>query len=258
MKNRYYRDNVNITVRLLIILCVALVFFVYLTVKTTGNIAAVFSPTKELPIYSVDTSEKKVAISFDAAYGNEYTAKILDTLDKYNVKGTFFLVGFWVDKYPEDVREIARRGHDIGNHSTTHPNMSQLGKEKITEEINITGKKIEELTDKRPILFRPPFGDYNDLLIRTCKENGYYAIQWDVDSLDWKELGVEQVVDRVMRNVRNGSIILFHNNAKFIKEYLPIVIEKLQESGYEIVPISELIYKENFVMDNSGRQIQVK
>ena len=104
MKNRYYRDNVNITVRLLIILCVALVFFVYLTVKTTGNIAAVFSPTKELPIYSVDTSEKKVAISFDAAYGNEYTAKILDTLDKYNVKGTFFLVGFWVDKYPEDVR----------------------------------------------------------------------------------------------------------------------------------------------------------
>lgn len=258
MKNRYYRDKVNITIRLLIILCVALVFFVYLTVKTTGNIAAVFSPTKELPIYSVDTSEKKVAISFDAAYGNEYTADILDTLDKYNVKSTFFLVGFWVNKYPEDVREIARRGHDIGNHSTTHPNMSQLEKEKITEEINITGKKIEELTDKRPILFRPPFGDYNDLLIRTCKENGYYAIQWDVDSLDWKELGVEQVVDRVMRNVRNGSIILFHNNAKYIKEYLPIVIEKLQESGYEIVPISELIYKENFVMDNSGRQIQVK
>ena len=220
MKNRYYRNNINITVRLLIALSIALVFLVYITVKTTDNIAAVFSPTKELPIYSVETQQKKVAISFDAAYGNEYTTCILDTLDKYNVKSTFFLVGFWVDKYPDDVKEIARRGHDVANHSTTHPNMSQLNAEEMVEEINITGKKIEELTDKKPILFRPPFGDYNDLLIRTCKENGYYAIQWDVDSLDWKELGVQPVVDRVTRNIKNGSIVLFHNNAKYVREYL--------------------------------------
>lgn len=258
MKNRYYRNDINITVRLLIVLCVALVFLVYVSVKTTGNIAAVFSPTKELPIYSVETPEKKIAISFDAAWGNEYTNDILDTLDKYNVKSTFFLVGFWADKYPEDVKEIAKRGHDIGNHSTTHPNMSELSEEKMLEEINITGKKIEELTGKKPILFRPPFGDYNDTLIRTCRENSYYVIQWDVDSLDWKELGVQPVVDRVTRNIRNGSIVLFHNNAKYIKEYLPLVMERLQESGYEIVPISELIYKDNFIMDNTGRQILIK
>lgn len=258
MKNGYYRDNINITVRLLIVLCIALVFFVYITVKTTGNIATVYLPTKELPIYSVDTPEKKVAISFDAAYGNEYTESILDTLDKYNVKSTFFLVGFWVDKYPEDVKEIARRGHEAGNHSTTHPNMSTLSKEQIIEEINKTGDKIEKLISIKPNLFRPPFGDYNDLLIRTCKENGYYTIQWDVDSLDWKELGVQPVVDRVLRNIRNGSIVLFHNNAKYIKDYLPLVIEKLQEDGYEIVPISELIYKEDFILDNTGRQIKVK
>lgn len=258
MRNGYYRNDINITVRLLIVLCVALVFLVYITVKTTGNITAVFSPTKELPIYSVDTPEKKIAISFDAAWGNEYTNYILETLDKYNVKSTFFLVGFWVDKYPDDVKEIAKRGHDVGNHSTTHPNMTGLSQEKMAEEINITGEKIEELTGKAPTLFRPPFGDYNDSVIRTCKENGYYVIQWDVDSLDWKELGVQPVVDRVTRNVRNGSIVLFHNNAKYIKEYLPLVIERLQESGYEIVPISELIYKENFILDNTGRQILVK
>lgn len=256
MRNQYYKNN--ITIRLLIVLCVALVLLVYISVKTTKNIVAVFAPTKELPIYSVETSEKKIALSFDAAWGDEYSIDILDTLDKYNVKSTFFLVGFWVDKYPEHVKEIVRRGHEIGNHSTTHPNMSQLSLEKILDEINVTGKKIEELTNKKPILFRPPFGDYNDLLIRTLRENGYYTIQWDIDSLDWKELGVQSVVDRVTRNVRNGSIVLFHNNAKYIKEYLPIVIERLQESGYEIVPISELIYKENFMMDNTGRQILIK
>ena len=256
MRNQYYKNN--ITIRLLIVLCVALVLLVYISVKTTKNIVAVFAPTKELPIYSVETPEKKIALSFDAAWGDEYSIDILDTLDKYNVKSTFFLVGFWVDKYPEHVKEIVRRGHEIGNHSTTHPNMSQLSLEKILDEINVTGKKIEELTNKKPILFRPPFGDYNDLLIRTLRENGYYTIQWDIDSLDWKELGVQSVVDRVTRNVRNGSIVLFHNNAKYIKEYLPIVIERLQDSGYEIVPISELIYKENFMMDNTGRQILIK
>ncbi|MFA7412314.1 MAG: deacetylase, partial [Tissierellaceae bacterium] len=120
------------------------------------------------------------------------------------------------------------------------------------------GDKIQELTGEKSILFRPPFGDYNDLLIQTCREEGYYAIQWDVDSLDWKELGAQPVVDRVTRNVRNGSIVLFHNNAKYIEEYLPIVIERLQDAGYEIVPISELIYREDFMMDNTGRQIKTK
>ncbi len=255
MRNLYYKNE--ITLRLLIVLSIALVFLVYISVKTTGNIAQVFLPTKELPIYSVETNEKKVAISFDAAWGNEYTSFILDTLDKYNIKSTFFLVGFWVDKYPEDVKEIAKRGHDVGNHSTTHPNMSQLSKEKMIEELSITGNKIEELTGVKPTLFRPPFGDYNDLLIRTCREEGYYPIQWDVDSLDWKELGAQSVIDRVTRNIKNGSIVLFHNNAKDIRDYLPVVIERLQEAGYEIVPISELIYKDNYVMDNTGRQIPI-
>ena len=245
----------NITIRLLILLSISLVFLVYISVKTTGNIVQVFAPTKELPIYSVETSEKKIAISFDAAWGNEYTSFILDTLDKYNLKSTFFLVGFWVDDYPEDVKEIGKRGHDIGNHSTTHPNMSQLSKAQIIEELTTTGDKIEKLTSIKPDLFRPPFGDYNNLLIETCKEENYYPIQWDVDSLDWKELGAQSVVDRVTRNVRNGSIVLFHNNAKDIREYLPLVIEKLQSQGYEIVPISELIYRDNYITDNTGRQI---
>lgn len=223
-----------------------------------NNIIDAFLPKKELPIYSVGREDKKVAISFDAAYGDEFTEDILDTLDKYKVKSTFFLVGFWVDKFPHQVEEIYKRGHEIGNHSSTHPNMSTLSKEQIKSEILTTDEKITNITNKKPILFRPPFGDYDDLLIQTVKELGYYTIQWDIDSLDWKELGVEPVIDKVVKNTQSGSIILFHNNAKYIKEYLPVVIQRLQEKGFEIVPISQLIYKNNFQMDNNGRQIHLE
>ena len=220
------------------------------------NALSVFKIKRELPIYSVETNEKKISISFDAAWGDQYTNDILDTLDSYNVKTTFFLVEFWADRYPEMVKKIYDKGHEIGNHSATHPKMSQLNEEQIIRELKKTEEKIEEISGYKTFLFRPPFGDYNDRLINVCRENGYYVIQWDVDSLDWKELGANQVVDRVTKNVKNGSIVLFHNNAKYVSEYLPLVLEKLKKEGYEIVPISELIYKDNFYMDNTGRQIK--
>jgi polysaccharide deacetylase family sporulation protein PdaB len=252
---RYHRYNFFI--RAAIIFIILIIIFIILFLKDNA-ILEVFSPKKELPIYSVDRNDKKIAISFDAAWGDEFTDDILEILDKYKVKSTFFLVGFWVDKYPNWVEEIHNRGHEIGNHSSTHPNMSQLSRDQIIKELKDTEDKIYNITKKKPILFRPPFGDYNDLVIQTAREMGYFTIQWDIDSLDWKELGVEPVVDRVLKNVTDGSIVLFHNNAKYIKEYLPIVIQRLQEKGYEIVPISELIYKDNYEIDNRGRQIYLK
>lgn len=216
----------------------------------------VFSPKKELPIYCVETKEKKVAISFDAAWGIEHTENILDALDKYDVKTTFFLVEFWARKHPDMVKAIHDRGHEIGNHSATHPKMSTLNESKIIDELKKTENVIKEITGERTILFRPPFGDYNNRLIRTCKENNYYVIQWDVDSLDWKEFSVDSVVNRVTKNVKNGSIVLFHNNAKYISEFLPIVLQKLTEEGYKIVPVSELIYKDNYYIDHTGKQIK--
>lgn len=243
-----------------VIKAIVIFFLIGIAVTYTGigkeEIASVFSNTKALPIYYVDTQEKKIAISFDAAWGAEKTEEIMDILDEYEVKTTFFLVGFWVDRYPEMVKEIKNRGHEIGNHSSNHPYMTKLSEEQIIEELKNTENKIKELTGERPILFRPPFGDYNDKLINTCNEIGYYVIQWDVDSLDWKGLGVQPVVDKVTRKVRNGSIVLFHNNAKYVTDYLPIILEKLKRDGYEIVPISELIYKDDFYIDNTGKQIK--
>ncbi len=241
--------------RIIMVLLLLVISILIINKNKNYNLVNAFSLTKELPIYSVQRDDKKIAISFDAAYGDEYTLDILDTLDKYDVKSTFFLVKFWVDKFPNQVVEIYKRGHEIGNHSATHPNMSTLSKEEMIQELNSTGEAIYELTGEKPFLFRPPYGDYNDTLIKTCREIEYYPIQWDIDSLDWKELGVQPVVDTVVRNINSGSIVLFHNNAKYISEYLPIVIERLQENGFEIVPISELIYYDNYKMDNSGRQI---
>lgn len=223
-----------------------------------GKIQTVFNAKKELPIYYVDTQEKKIALSFDAAWGTDHTKNILDTLDKYDIKTTFFLVDFWATKHPDMVKEIDKRGHEVQNHSTTHPKMTELSKEEMIKEIKATEESIEKIIGKKSTLFRPPFGDYNDELIKTCKELGYHTIQWDIDSLDWKEISAESVVEKVTRNVKNGSIVLFHNNAKYVSEYLPLVIEKLHDQGYEIVPVSELIYKDNYHMDNSGKQIQSK
>lgn len=213
---------------------------------------------RELPIYSVDTDEKKIAISFDAAWGSERTDELLRILRERNIKTTFFLVGIWVDKYPEKVRQIAAEGHEIGNHSTSHPHMSKLSPEQIKKELEITQKKIEDLAGDRAVkLFRPPFGDYNDTLILTCRELGYYPIQWDVDSLDWKDLGAGNITKQVLGKVKEGSIVLFHNDAKYTPAALPEILDRLLEDGYEIVPISELIYKDGYQIDHTGRQMKI-
>ncbi|MDO4552182.1 MAG: polysaccharide deacetylase family protein [Bacillota bacterium] len=208
-----------------------------------------------IPVYSVDTEEKKVAISFDAAWGNQHTGPILDILDQYGVKTTFFLVDFWAEEFPEDVKEIAARGHEIGNHSSSHPDMTQLTKEEIKAELTACGTRILELTGVQPTLFRPPFGSYNNTLIETCRECGYEVIQWSVDSLDWKDVTAEQVVERVIRSTEKGSIVLFHNNAEQVEAYLPLVLEGLQSQGFQVVPVGELIHKDNYRIDHTGKQI---
>ena len=213
---------------------------------------------KELPIYSVETEEKKVALSFDAAWGNEDTQTILDILAKYNVHVTFFMTGGWVESYPEDVKKIYAAGHDLGNHSENHKNMSQWSDSECQDELMKVHNKVKELTGVEMNLFRPPYGDYDNHVITNAKDCGYYTIQWSVDSLDWKDYGVESIIKTVTehKDLKNGAIILMHNGAKYTAQALPTVIEKLQADGYQIVPISELIYKDDYHLDVTGRQIK--
>lgn len=240
-----------LTVVVIVVLCVGYY-------AAMGGQAAVFTSTaqRKLPIYCVDTQEKKIAVSFDAAWGNEFTDDILRILDAHQVKATFFLVGFWIDEFPEDVKKIARCGHEIGSHSLTHPDMTTLSADQICEELDETATKLQQLTGTSPVLFRAPYGAYNNTFMEIAQSKGYQVIQWDVDSLDWKEISSEQIVERVVRNVKNGSIILFHNNARYVADYLPQILEKLQSDGYEIVPVGNLILHDNYYIDHTGRQCE--
>ena len=215
---------------------------------------------KELPIYCVETDDKKVALSFDAAWGNEDTQKILEILAKHNVHATFFMTGGWVDSYPEDVKAILAGGHDLGNHSENHKNMSQISNDDKEQELMKVHEKVKNLTGCEMFLFRPPYGDYDNDVIKTATKCGYYPIQWDVDSLDWKDYGVDSIVNTVCSNkhLGNGSIILCHNGAKFTADALDTLITNLKGQGYEIVPISELIYRDGYHMDAEGRQVKDK
>lgn len=213
---------------------------------------------RDLPIYCVDKDQKICAMSFDAAWGAEDTPVLIKILDDYDVKTTFFVVGDWVDKYPDAVKALSDAGHEIMNHSDTHPHMTSLTKEKMIKEVTHCNNKIKSITGVEPILFRPPYGDYNNDVVSNLRELGMYTIQWDVDSLDWKDLSPQAITERVTSKVKPGSIILFHNAAKNTPEALPMILEYLKQNEYKIVPVSQIIYKDNFTIDTQGKQISNK
>lgn len=209
-----------------------------------------------LPIYSVDKGEEKVcALTFDAAWDDADTDILIEVLKKYNAPATFFMVGSWVEKYPESVKKFVAAGHEIMNHSDTHPHIDKLSTQKIASELKNCSDKIEALTGTRPILFRGPYGEYNNTIIKEATNQNMFTIQWNIDSLDWKNLSAEDITKRVTNRIAPGSIILFHNGAKNTPEALPQILEKLTAAGYKFVKCSDLIYKENYTIDHSGKQI---
>lgn len=210
--------------------------------------------TRKVPIYSVETEEKQVAISFDAAWGADKTEGILEILKEFNVDATFFLVGFWVDDYAEMTKKISDAGFEIGTHSNTHPDMVKLSRATIKNELETSISKIKNVTGKEVSLFRAPFGSYNNALIETADELGLKTIQWDVDSLDWKGLSASEITNRVMSRVKNGSIILMHNNSDNILDALRLTLNRLQVAGYKVTSISNLIYQSDYVIDRNGVQ----
>ncbi|MGN0483448.1 MAG: polysaccharide deacetylase family protein [Lachnospiraceae bacterium] len=235
------------------------VLFLLSIVKNLPEIVTVTANAtgRELPIYCVQTKEPKVALSFDAAWGNEDTKQILSILKKHNVHVTFFMTGGWIKSYPDDVKAILKAGHDLGNHSQNHKNMSQLSKEEIKEELMQPYEEVKKLTGYKMFLFRPPYGDYDNDVITVARDCGFYSIQWDVDSLDWKNYGVDSIIETVCnhKHLGNGSIILCHNGAKYTAQALDTLLTNLEKAGYQVVPVSELIIRKDFHMDTEGRQI---
>jgi len=239
------------------IVCICLLAMLLCLVCVGRNYAvSVSKPERDLPIYCVDKGEDKVvSISFDAAWGAEDTMQLIEILDKFQVKATFFVVGSWVDEFPDAVKALADAGHEIMNHSNSHPHMTQISKEKMKQEVEKCNEKISAITGKTPHLFRAPYGDYNNDVVQAVRECGSYTIQWSVDSLDWKDLSASEITKRVMSKLHPGAIVLFHNAALHTPEALPDILEKAQKEGYRFIPISELIYTDKYRIDQAGKQI---
>ena len=222
--------------------------------------ARAYAADRPLPIYCVEKDQKVCSISFDAAWGNEDTQQLIDILEQYQVKATFFVVGDWVTKYPESVKALHDAGHEVMTHSDNHAHYNDLSGEEIVADVNASCDKIEEVTGVRPTLIRCPYGEYDDHVITAIRGMGLEPIQWDVDSLDWKDLSAAEITERVTKKVQPGSIVLFHNAAKHTPEALPGILENLISQGYSIIPISQLILPGecgvDYTMDHTGRQMK--
>ena len=218
-----------------------------------GDTVNVLAARRELPVYCVERNDNKIAISFDASWGGDKTLQILDTLDRYDIKTTFFLVDIWTQKYPELVKEILARGHEIGNHSLTHAHMSKLDAQGIIKELDGMAQGLEKVAGAKPALFRPPYGEYNDLVVTTARAQGYEVVQWSVDSQDWKNRGAQDIISRATK-VQSGDIILFHNDSLYITQALPEVLNYYLKNGYNVVPVSEILLTGETQIDVQGRQ----
>lgn len=196
--------------------------------------------------------------TFTSPWGNEDTQTLINILEKYHVKTTFFVVGDWVEKYPESVKALHDAGHEVMSHSNHHDHFNTLSAQEIIDDLNACNDKIEAVTGVRPTLFRPPYGEYDDHVISTVRGMGIQPIQWDVDSLDWKDYDAATITQRVTEKVGPGSIVLFHNAALHTPEALPGILEYLLGQGYSIVPVSQLVLSgeegTDYTIDHTGRQ----
>jgi len=197
----------------------------------------------EMPVFYVRTDKKALALTFDISWGDKIPAKVLDVLSKYGQKATFFLSGPWSNHYRSMVARIVEDGHEIASHGQEHINLSQESKETIRKNIQSAHDILVNLTGTTPEYFRPPNGDYDDLVVLTARELGYETVIWAVDSLDWKNPGASYIVERVSKLSFPGAILLFHasDSAKQTHEALPMVLENLKAAGYEIVPLGRLM-----------------
>ncbi|NLK67822.1 MAG: polysaccharide deacetylase family protein [Clostridiaceae bacterium] len=237
----------------IVLSCIVLCLAVLYAIK--GDVITVSGSVRQIPIYSVENGDGNVSITFDCAWGAKDIPIILNILKEKDVKATFFVVGEWARRNPEETKMIVEQGHDLANHSENHFKMSALSNDKVVNEILDCTKTIEDITGETTDLFRAPYGDYNDTVIFIARQNGYYTIQWSLDSLDWKPgITKETILNRISK-VASGDILLFHNDTAHTTEVLGEVIDIIREKGLNPVPISELIIRENYEVRHDGRQM---
>ena len=234
---------------------VAVLFTMSIFVNNKQTLEVSSNTNEKLPIYNVQTEENAVSLTMNCAWNADDIDSILDTLNKCNVKITFFIVGDWADKYPEAVKKISENGHEIGNHSNTHPHVNKLNIDKNCEEITKCSEKLKNITGKEVNLYRCPYGEYNNTVINAANSLNYYSIQWSLDTLDYTGLTGNEMWNRLDRKLKKGDIILMHNGTKHTADSLELLIKNIQSKGLEIKKVSDILYKENYKINENGTQV---
>ena len=234
---------------------VAVLFTMSIIVNNKQTLEVSNSTNENLPIYNVQTEENAVSLTMNCAWNADDIDSILDTLNKCNVKITFFIVGDWADKYPEAVKKISENGHEIGNHSNTHPHVNKLNIDKNCEEITKCSEKLKNITGKEVNLYRCPYGEYNNTVINAANSLNYYSIQWSLDTLDYTGLTENEMWNRLDGKLKKGDIILMHNGTKHTADSLELLIKNIQSKGLEIKKVSDILYKENYKINENGTQV---
>ena len=235
------------------IVMLIVVFGIFITAHTLSD--AVSVQARMIPIYNVDTQENKVAITFNCAASGDID-NILGTLENHGIKCTFFMLGSWAVDYPDEVQKIYDAGHEIGNHGYSHKDLPTMNYEKIMLDIQKCNETVRNITGHSPVLFRAPSGAYDNKTISAAENLGMKTIQWDVDSIDWKNISASEIVERVTTRVKNGSIIQLHTGTECTAEALPLILDFLETNNFQCVTVSELIYHDDYFIDNNGMQIR--
>ena len=238
------------------------VVILFCVAGTIGNkdetITASSENSKLLPIYNVQTEEKKVAFTINCAWNADDIDQILEVLRNNNTKITFFMVGDWIEKFPEAVKKIYDEGHEIASHSDTHLHVNNLSYEQNIEEIEKSNDKIEKITGTRTKIYRAPYGEYNNNVIQAANDKGYYTIQWNLDTLDYTGLTGEEMWSRLDGKIKAGDIILSHNGTKHTADSLDMLLENIKQKGFEVVKVSDLIYLDSYTINSNGTQMLVE
>ena len=215
----------------------------------------VSAASRKLPIYSVSRGDNKIALTFDCAWGNSNTDLLLQLLKDADAKATFFVTGEFCDKYPEDVKKLYDAGHEIANHSDTHPHVEGININDLIADTNECTRKIQMITGEKPVLYRAPYGEYDDNVVTTIEGMGMKMIQWSVDSIDWQEPNADTIIKRVTEGTESGSIILFHNDLENTAQALPELLTALKQKGFTFSRVSDMVYYDSYHIDSNGTQI---
>lgn len=253
----YVFNKQKIYTYLVSIITVVILFCIAGTLRNNNEAIQTSSVNdKLLPIYNVQTEEKKVAFTMNCAWNADDIDQILEVLKQNDTKITFFMVGNWIDKFPEAVKKIYEAGHEIASHSNTHTHVNNLSYEENIEEIEKSNDKIEKITGQRTKIYRAPYGEYNNTVIKGAQDKGYYTIQWSLDTLDYTGLTGDEMWNRIQDKVKAGDIILSHNGTKYTADSLDMLIKNIKQKGFEVVRVSDLIYTENYTINSNGTQIK--